>query len=633
VSSFLRRHGPSLGLLLGLALVAFLPALGQLAAAPVGMTRAHPVDSCWLYAITSDALLSWPPGVVTSLFDHPDGWRFFGSEWGFADLGNAALAAPLVALLGPVLAYNLVQLALFWAAGVAAYALGWVLTRSRLAALGAGALFAWSDHLFFALQWGEDDVASAWVVPAFLAVLFWSLERRPRSALLAGAMLGLAGWFNQYYLFFNALLLGLVALWLLPLPPRRSLAEARRWARHGAALLGGLALVYGPRLMLGVREARWVEPGRTSGRVRGFGDLLQVAPDHDLGSSMDLSAALNPLSPLRHGASELGFLEGTAYLGLLALALALLGWLKGGLRRRWFVVAMGLTGFALALGSYLKVEGQLVSWGAAHPVPLPLGPLGLVVPFLGRMNHPYRFALLAFLALAVLGGAGAAWAVRRLLQRRASRLLLWALLLAACLLERGLASPGLASLAVQAPPVASGLERLPEVSGRPGVLHLPLALTFHRYDLEGSKPQRYAQLVGHGRPLVLAVDPAWLLEPTERAEMACHLAGLAERGTGLVVISEDLPQQARWFTHLPQAFAAFADPQVPLARANLEQLVQPSAVSGAQRVYTLPSAAQLLPGGTQGCPPASELSYEPLGAQHGLPLPYDMSAGPGPSGR
>ena len=628
----LRHHlAPSL-ILFSAALLVLAPSLPHFWQRPLGNNRMHPIDSSWLYFLTQKAFWSWPPSKTSQLYGFPDGFEFFTGLQGYADIGNPILASPLTAALGPVPAYNLHNLGMTCAAGLAAYALAWLLLRQRAAATVAGLLYLCMDPLLFALQWGEDDVATLWLLPAFLAVALASLRARPVAGLAAGAALGLVGWFNHYYLFFNAMVAGLLFCGLL-LQGRQFWAQRKRWALYGCGFGAGLALVYGPRALLGVRASRVGFTEHTSDAITSLADLGRVSPRFVLDSSIDLSALFNPLSPTRLGAVQEQFIEGTPYLGLLALALAVIGYLGARPPHRRLLLAIGLLALVLSLGTYLKLERQLVLWGEQRPVPMPHGLLAHFVPFLSRINHPYRFATLCFMVVAVLAGGGTAVLARRLARRPAARLGLVALLCAACVGERLLCSPGLAPIRSSPAPYPAGLSQLDLPPERPALLHLPWPTTYDPHDNEGTRYQRWAQIAAHQRPMVTQVNNRWLLSPVSSQEMRCRLALLAAEGVGAVALSSDLVQQAPLFGGSPDHIAAYARDQVAQVGDNLQQVLAPASSEQALELYLLPAPESLLPQWRDSCrnlPPPHQ--QRPRGPALAPSLPTGAS-GRSPLGR
>ena len=158
----------------------------------VGAARSDVWNSLWSYWWVAEGLAagSWP--IFTELLNHPDGGRLL-----VADPLGALLAAPLVLLLGPVLAFNLTAWLHTAGAGLAAHLLarslggrGWV----------AGTAFASCPLLMAHLNNGSSEAfALGWLPLAGLAMV--QALRRPglRWGLLAGlvtALATIASWYT-----------------------------------------------------------------------------------------------------------------------------------------------------------------------------------------------------------------------------------------------------------------------------------------------------------------------------------------------------------------------------------------------------------------------------------------------------
>ncbi len=407
------RHGLPLLVLAINALWIVGSSLGAPSARVLGDPRFHSVDSSWFHYMVTRGLLSWPPTLVPQDYDYPDGWPILDL---IVDLGNTVLAMPLTATVGALASHNLFNGLLVMAAGAAAYALGLRLLQGRLAALAAGLLYADMDPMFFAVKWGEDDVAALWVIPAYWAALLWARDRAAAregraappgrvigAGLVAGATLGVTGWFNSYYLLFNLLFTLVVALAML--------ASRPRWK---STLLFFLAFglvassIYAPRTTLG--KQAWTARHWSSDLVSEPVHLIRAPEGLRAGSSLDLSGLLNPISPWRHGEIQRRETarEGFLYLGLLALGLAILGWARARPRDRHTLLWLGGIGLSLALGSHVQVEGRLLELGG-YNIPGPWAVLPALLSPLAAVKHPYRFVLLLYLGVAILAGGGATW--------------------------------------------------------------------------------------------------------------------------------------------------------------------------------------------------------------------------------
>jgi hypothetical protein len=573
------RHRTAVGVLALNAALVLAPSLPFFGARLVGDVTRHPLDSSTVYYLVARALTRWPPSMNTTLFDHPHGWDITHN---FPDIGNAILFAPVTLAFGAIYSHNLAMLAMLFLAGVAAYALGVQLLRDRLAALLGALLFADMDPLFFAVRWGEDDVASLWLLPAWLAVWLWALRRltpgsdhrATRTALVggatAGAALALIGWINSYYLLFCCLISPLA--WLAVAWRSRPRGGPRAHALFALALTLCFALLYGPRAAIGTPP--WVPRVWEQSAADSLQTLTQPERPPRLGTNLDLPALLDPTVPRQRARST----EGVLYLGLLPLALA--GW---GLRRthprsRVLLLSLAGLGLLLALGTHLRWGDASLELGG-HLIPAPLSLLQILLPPLRAVKHPYRFVSLLFLAVALLAGAGALTLARACLPRAPAATA--GLLVALCIAERVLLGMGGAPIGATAIPVPSALARLPEVPGQPAVLLLPVDPTPDRHDLEYFGYHRYLMMAAHHRPIHIPGDQAWLRRPLPLDQMRCVQLDLGREGVGVIVLFDALVRHAAVVQELDDPWEIeklqelFDPATLGPARGNLQQLAAP----------------------------------------------------------
>jgi hypothetical protein len=175
---------------------------------------------------------------------------FFFTSYLFAPAGTPLVlhthTAPLALIGATVLAgmstaasLNLVLIGAVFLNGAVAYALAYHVTCRSMPALLAGVLFMLAPPLL-ARMMGHFNLVQAWTL--VLAVWLWLRMRSARSAIAAGAALGLVAW-TDYYLFIYTLgiiaTLGVASRWRFRLttrPPRDSAATV------GLALLALLCL-------------------------------------------------------------------------------------------------------------------------------------------------------------------------------------------------------------------------------------------------------------------------------------------------------------------------------------------------------------------------------------------------------
>ncbi|HEX6902083.1 MAG TPA: hypothetical protein VF789_20365 [Thermoanaerobaculia bacterium] len=180
-----------------------------------------------------------------------------------------------------------------------------------------------------------------------------------------------------------------------------------------------------------------------------------------------------------------GLFPGFLLLGL-GVAGAWVGWRQGE-RRIWIVClfACVLVGGLLALGLNLRIG----DWR-------PFASLREVVPGLGTLRSPFRFAAISQAALAAL----AALALARLASWRGKTGRILALALGVLAAAENLASPGVLAPAPASPRTA-WTSWLREQPGKLVVAHVPLPRGLHVSDYEVETWRMFAQ-IDHRRPLL-----------------------------------------------------------------------------------------------------------------------------------
>ncbi len=521
--------------LLGVALACLWPTLATFGQKLVGDLDKHPIDASWLYLLVSRMLLErFPPNTTSPWFNDPQPIDVLAE---YADIGNPALAAILVRFLGPVLAYNTMQVFLATWSGVATFALGRVLRMSRPAALAGGVFAVVMEPLWFAIRWGEDDVATMGWLVAVIAVGF-AVTDRLRLGVFAGGLLvgsawGLVGWFNSYYLLF----LGFALPMVLVADLRRPLRECA--LRAGGVALG-LGLVWGPRVPLGFRSGRVGDFHDGANWIRSFSELTSPPADFPVSSCLDLVSLLWFDSEVRIAKAFNGQGEGCLYAGIGFCLLALVGLARGDIAGRRRLGALACFFGVMSLGPWLRDGDVLARLGEGGGIPMPAGLLGLVFSPLRRLDHAFRFVIVAFLVLAPLAGAGAAYIAGRVSRRVPVRGLLVVAMVVAASWERVIATPGAFPVKAASPPGARR-EYQDLRFARGAIFHaqwpLPGAPTVQ---LESNRMQRAMQVLVHQRPIVVDPSAAWLAGAVDRAAMEEVVAGLAALGVSRVVVHRNL---------------------------------------------------------------------------------------------
>ena len=233
IGPWLLARGPWLeelgGLILGFGLLAVgmtYPLVSHLREAVPG----PPWDNLvWLYDLwwTRHTVFQ---GGGTPLFN-PGLFAPFGYDVTLSEtmLANKLLVAPVLALAGPVVAYNTLLLGSFVLTGLGTYLLVRELTGSRAAGFVSGVILAFAPYRMHAMAAGWLPLIST----QWLPLLFWSLERGVRRGsrrwfVLGGVLLAanvLSSWYYAYVVGPFALLYG-----LLRLKPWQSRQAARETA-------------------------------------------------------------------------------------------------------------------------------------------------------------------------------------------------------------------------------------------------------------------------------------------------------------------------------------------------------------------------------------------------------------------
>jgi hypothetical protein len=393
---------------------------------------------------------------------------------------------PLVAMLGPVVAYNVVMLVAFVLAGYAAFLLVRTVTGHSGAAFLGGLVFAFSPyHMAHALEHVFLLASAVWV-PLYALFLLRTVDiGGVRNAALAAVAMALTTASNPYYAIFLALftllLIGTRLLEARGGPARRAIA--RRTV--GLVVLG--LLLAGPYIAFAARHLgddavitpSLVDVNQWSADILA---LFVPSPQHPL---------WGPLTRPLYASFTGNLFEQTVYLGYVALALAAvaLTWRR---RPARFWVWSGLVFAVLSLGPLLHVGGRssFAVDGVSIAIPLP----GMLIHLLpvGRAIRVFsRFDVMVTLSLAVLVGLGASVLIERFARsRRPARAAGALAALALAILFEFLAVP-LPVLSTEVPRTftAMGAE-----SGRHGsVLDVPL-------DWRVAKYQYYQ--TAHQRPLI-----------------------------------------------------------------------------------------------------------------------------------
>jgi len=364
------------------------------------------------------SLLGWPTGF------------FNAPQW--SEPLTYLPAVPLAYLTSDLIAYNLYMLAQIVLAGWAAFYLIWRLAERRAfyPALLGGLIYMSYPAVQGHLAGGHSGVLTLWPLPLY-ALALWQVVRANggRRWIIFGALMAACEALgNGVQMVFTLFPLTLFFLgWHLvaarDLLSRRTLLRLIAMAALTALLLAPFFAPLAAELLKPVRTADFDQ----GGWVQYSTDLLGfVAP-------APFTPWWGKLAP-RYTLTVLGTnqVEGSAYLGVVVVALCLVGWWLArrkrawplGPARLWLVVLLGCMVFSL--GPVLKVNEYPVEYRLGVDVRsnilLPYAPFQKL-PLISSTRTPGRYNLTTGLALAILA-AGAAMLVLGRVRRASGRVLL-----------------------------------------------------------------------------------------------------------------------------------------------------------------------------------------------------------------
>jgi hypothetical protein len=336
----------ALGVYLGLALWLYAPAWSSPADTTLRGGGGDPAIFIWFLRWVPFALEHGHDLLVSHHLNYPDGVNLM---WNTSLPLAGLLLAPVTALGGPVLSYNLLLVLGFALSAWCAYLVILRFVPGHLAAAAGGLVYGFSPAM--RSQASHPHMSLALLVPLLLLVLYELLVVQGRSPWWAGVALGLlAGCqllLGEELLAMTALL-GFVLLVLLVA------GNLRRLRGRIAHPLKAFAVA----LVVFAAIAAWPLAVQFGGPQRVNGDVQQTARMSDLYSFVlpDAQQALAPAAAVRRGS---GLAGRSAYLGIpLLLVVAALA-----LRRRADALvrvslALLVVSALLSLGPSLLVGGR-----------------------------------------------------------------------------------------------------------------------------------------------------------------------------------------------------------------------------------------------------------------------------------
>ena len=562
-----RKHGPALAGYAVLTAVFFWPVVGHFGSRILSDGGDGAAYLWNLWAIPRALLGGDNPFDTKEIFFPVGAHTAFNTNMPLLSV----LSWPLQKLFGLGVAANLMQLGGVVLSGFAAYLLAEHVTGNRPAAFVAGAAFTLAPYRF--LHAAHYDLTHLEFLPfGVLALLLLYEQPTRRRALIFGGVVGLTLLTSLTYFLFLLMACAVVAAW--------------RWrdTMRGEVVLrlaqaGALAAVVGAPLLIVM--AQDLLSFHTLDRIRDWG--------HADNYSANLWSCVTPSSVQRLWGDRFIHVnimwtggERTAFAGFTILALAVIGAIWAGRRRRgpgargcppvgqW--IALATTFVLLSFGPFLHVGhrqgGRFIRYGIRYTLPMPYWVLNSV-PVLNGIRVPGRFSVVAILALDVLAAVGLAWLMGRLASRYGPRLALVAPAVALLLVLVEFFPQGLVT---QKPGIPRPYSAIAADRGRKAVLEIPLQWRtgFGDFgDVQGDHSIFLYYATRHGKPLAggmaaryplrsrraLLSQPVYsqvvALQQGDLAAATFSAAELRQAGIGYVVYHRDRPREAALF-HLSE---------------------------------------------------------------------------------
>ncbi len=234
-----RWAGPGLAAAgLGLAVVwVLLPLWGELGDHLLGDANADAIRGMWGFDFLRHSLIPPDTPVRSDHVNFPFGVVSFVLPW-----ASGLLAAPLVALFGPLAGWNLSVALMLWGAGMAVAWLVRTLSGSWAAGGAAGAGLLTQPMLLHAVGDGTAEHVAVWGIAAFLAAAVLALRTgRLRWGLAAGVLAAVVMLDSPYHAIYAALLAGFCLPWVAAEGVVRERWRRVLLAAAAAAVVAGIA--------------------------------------------------------------------------------------------------------------------------------------------------------------------------------------------------------------------------------------------------------------------------------------------------------------------------------------------------------------------------------------------------------
>lgn len=367
----------------------------------------------WRFWHVKEALLRGQNPAHTSTLAYPEGHT---SRLMAAMLVLPVAFLPVTLIGGPVLAYNLAFLLSFILTGYVGYLLCKDIAGEEIAALLGGLILMLMPLRVAQLFEGHVEFASFYLPLLYMLLLRRTLiELSARRAILAGVALALAALLQLTLPLY--VLLPWTAIYVLVYLAKRA-PSFWDWSHWRALLIAAgvtlviVAVFFVPLAVLLADPPDYVEANNQIWFSADLLSLITLPLTQPILRRLDLIPvwAENILQTAPH--------EKTAYVGIVPLALALIGWRREVDEKRAWLLAAALAA-VLALGPFLSVGGELMQVVSDRRVSYIALPYLLLeqIPVINAGRTPGRFNAIVGITLGVLAAQGGAALAGRLTRR------------------------------------------------------------------------------------------------------------------------------------------------------------------------------------------------------------------------
>jgi hypothetical protein len=449
-----------------------------------------------------------------------------GAKLSFEGLYNSIVGAALWPILGGVLSFNLLFLSTYVLGALGVYLLVLRLTSDWKAGIVAGVIF-----VFFPLRNEYIDflnISTIQWIP-FLALWFIKMMDEPtiKKALVTALFFLLVVLSSGYFAISSIFMLAVIFLWNVRKILNKDFAQA-----FSVFLVASLALVL-PFVYPSLRESLSDDPMlRNSYLAPNFSaDLI----------SFVVPASGNPLHAEHRHIYHLfktNITEWDSYLGIITIALMLLGAFKVEVRKTGMWIVMFFLFVIISLGPHLQILGKQFD-----DTRLPFYYLQ-ELPVIESMRSPKRFLVTAMLAASVLASFGAHYLLSRKVADRWPSLVLMMGLVGLIITDYWGWPRNLITSDVSYPPF---FEEIALEESNIVILHIPIA------NIVNTQPLYYQTI--HEKKMIGGYVERPLPEAVEHIEQNKFLAGINLLGRfqeKKEIMAEEEQDAFKLFTQYPE---------------------------------------------------------------------------------